>query len=66
MVEKFLRLPAVEAATGLRHAEIYERIVAGTFPRQIKIGSKAVAWRESEIEAWQAARIAERDTKKAA
>jgi prophage regulatory protein len=29
----------------------------GEFPKPIKIGTRAVAWRESEIDAWITARI---------
>ena len=60
---KILRLPEVKARTGLGHSSIYERIGAGTFPRQVKLGDRAVGWIETEIQAWQEARIAERDIK---
>ena len=62
---KILRLPEVKARTGLGHSSIYERISAGTFPRQVKIGERAVGWLENEIQDWQQARIAERDGKAA-
>ncbi|WP_321803886.1 helix-turn-helix transcriptional regulator [Burkholderia sp. BCC1988] len=42
----------VEAMTGLSRATIYRRMGDGTFPRAIRLGLKAVAWRASEIEAW--------------
>lgn len=53
---KALRLPAVEARCGLSRSSIYKSISEGTFPAPISIGSRAVAWRESDIEAWLAAR----------
>jgi prophage regulatory protein len=34
---------------------------AGTFPKPVKIGERAVAWPESEINAWLEQRIAERE-----
>ena len=32
----------------------------GRFPRRIRVGANRVAWLQSEIEAWIAARVAER------
>lgn len=34
----------------------------GKFPRRIKVGPNRVAWLLSEVEAWVAARVAERDS----
>jgi prophage regulatory protein len=34
----------------------------GKFPRRVQVGPNRVAWLESEVEAWVAARVAERDT----
>lgn len=34
---------------------------AGKFPRRIRVGPNRVAWLLSEVEAWVAARVAERD-----
>jgi prophage regulatory protein len=36
------------------------RIRRGQFPAPIQLGSRNVAWLKSEIDAWEAARIAER------
>ena len=33
----------------------------GKFPRRVQVGPNRVAWLESEVEAWVAARVAERD-----
>jgi len=56
-----LRLPEVKRITGLSTTEIYKRIAADTFPRQVKVGPMTACWIESEIRGWIAARIAERD-----
>ena len=53
MIDRFLRRPDVQAATGLAKATIYLRIKEGTFPRPIPVGKRAVAWRESDVKAWQ-------------
>jgi prophage regulatory protein len=60
--ERLLRLPDVEARTGLRKSAIYAGIKAGTFPPCVKLGYRASAWPLSAIEAWIAARI--RDSRK--
>jgi prophage regulatory protein len=33
----------------------------GKFPRRVQVGANRVAWLSSEIEAWVATRVAERD-----
>lgn len=56
-----LRLPEVKARTGLSRSSIYLRIASREFPCPVKLGARASAWDSSEIDAWIAARIAERD-----
>jgi prophage regulatory protein len=58
-----MRIRAVEEATGLKKSAIYAGMEEGTFPRQVPLGERAVAWLQDEIEAWIAARIAARDAK---
>jgi prophage regulatory protein len=60
-LKTFLRLKQVIAVTGLSRSSIYAMILENKFPHPIKLGSKAVAWDESELASWQAARIAARD-----
>lgn len=52
MATIILRLPTVKARTGLSRSTIYLRIAAGTFPRPIPLGGRAVGWLESEVEGW--------------
>lgn len=54
------RIPAVRRQTGLSAATIYRRIQAGSFPRPLKIGTRASAWVGSEVDQWVADRIADR------
>jgi prophage regulatory protein len=49
---RFLRLNAVLEKTGLSRATLYRKIEEGTFPKQITIGARCVAWLESDIEEW--------------
>ena len=57
--ERLLRLPEVEAMTGLRKSSIYE--MAGrnppAFPKPIKLSRRAVCWALSSVQAFIADRI---------
>lgn len=64
-MERFLRRPQVETATGLPRSSIYERMSAGTFPKPVRLDGRSVGWVEAEIIKWQQQRIAERDRKDA-
>lgn len=45
-----LRRGQVEREVGLKRSTIYQRIQAGTFPRPIRLGERAVGWRAADIE----------------
>lgn len=49
-----LRLPAVILHSGKSKPAIYAAIARGEFPAPVKIGARAVAWRDADIAAWQA------------
>lgn len=53
-VDRLLNKWAVEDRTSLDITTIYRRIKAGTFPPPVQVGRRRVAWRESDIAAWQA------------
>jgi prophage regulatory protein len=55
---RFIKLPEVKALTTLSTSELYRRTAEGTFPRQIRLGPKSVAWIEAEVVAWCDERIA--------
>lgn len=52
-----LRRKQVEARTGLARSTIYHQIKAGTFPRPIPLGPRAVGWLESDVSNWIAERV---------
>ncbi len=52
MAEHFLSIRTVVARTTLSRTEIYRRIREGTFPRQIKLGPRRVAWHERDVDFW--------------
>ena len=56
MIDRLMRLEEVLRCTGLSRSELYRQIQCGTFPRAVRVGKRAVRWRESEVEEW----IAER------
>jgi prophage regulatory protein len=56
-----LRRREVEAATGVRTSRLYELVAAGLFPRPINLSGRAVGWVASEVAAWVAERVQERD-----
>ncbi len=50
--DRFLRVTEVVFVTGLSKATLYRLMAQGKFPKQIKISSGAVGWRESEVMDW--------------
>lgn len=67
--KKLLRKPRMLAKLEIANATAYDWLnpksprYDPTFPRPIKIGTAAVAWIESEIDDWIAAKIQSRDEK---
>ena len=55
---RIVRLPAVQARTGLGRSTIYVRLAEGSFPRPVQLGARAVGWIEEEVDEWIRQRIA--------
>ena len=49
---RIVRLPAVQARTGLGRSTIYVRLAEGSFPRPVQLGARAVGWIEAEVDEW--------------
>jgi predicted DNA-binding transcriptional regulator AlpA len=47
-----LRLPVVQARTGLSRTHIYRLVGDGTFPKPVRLGVRHTAWIAAEVEAW--------------
>ena len=47
-----MRRRAVELMTGLSRSTIYQQMADEDFPRPLKLGKRAVGWRESDIIQW--------------
>lgn len=55
--DRLIRFPEVKSLTGFKGtAHIYRLMARGDFPRAIKLGERAIAWRLSDIRAYLAAR----------
>jgi len=48
----FLRMPMVVRMTGLCRSTIYRLIAESKFPGPVRLGDRAVAWRQSDIDKW--------------
>ncbi|WAH53776.1 AlpA family transcriptional regulator [Pseudescherichia vulneris] len=59
MSNSLIRLPEVQRRTGYSKAWIYRLMSQKRFPSAIKIGSRAIAFVESEVDEWINQRIAE-------
>lgn len=57
-MQRLLRLDEVRLIVGLKTTAIYGAMRTGAFPSSVRIGDRAVAWRESDILDWIAARPA--------
>jgi len=49
---RFIRRKEVEHITGLSRSTIYVMVGDGTFPKQVRLGAKAVGWYEDDIKRW--------------
>ena len=54
---RLIRRPEVEKRTGLSRSSLYDKIRNQEFPAPVSLGASAVAWIESEVNAWIQARI---------
>ncbi|MEI7253538.1 helix-turn-helix transcriptional regulator [Dickeya dadantii] len=59
MSNNLIRLPEVQRRTGYSKAWLYRLISQDRFPQPVKIGSRSIAFVESEIDDWINQRIAE-------
>jgi prophage regulatory protein len=53
--ERLLRLPELVRTIGVSRATIYRYVDSGRLPPPVKLSTRCVAWRASEITAWMAA-----------
>ena len=52
MQNRILRRHEVESQIGLSRSSIYQMMSDGDFPLPIKLGKRAVGWREQDLNEW--------------
>ena len=50
--DRLIRRQEVQALVGIGHTALYRWMHEGRFPRPVKVGSRAVRWRLSDVQAW--------------
>jgi prophage regulatory protein len=58
---RLIKLKEVIEKTSLGRSTIYEFMTKGTFPKQVSLGAKSVAWLESEVDDWIMDKVGVRD-----
>lgn len=49
---RVIRREEVSQLTGLARATIYKKVADGSFPPPIRLGTRSVGWRLSDVVAW--------------
>lgn len=49
---KIIRMKDVIGFTGLSRSAIYQKIACNQFPKQVKLGARAVGWLLDEVNGW--------------
>jgi prophage regulatory protein len=52
IADALLRLPTVQALTGLSKTTIYTLVARHDFPQPIRRGSRCTRWRSGDVTAW--------------
>jgi prophage regulatory protein len=55
---RLIRLNEVVHCSGLAKSTVYKYVAAGTFPKPVPLGGRAVAWVQAEVEEWIESKIA--------
>jgi prophage regulatory protein len=59
---ELLRITKVQARTGLSRASVWRLVRDASFPAPVRIGRRAVAWLDTEIDSWIANCVKARNT----
>ena len=57
---RMIRLPEVKRRVGLARSTIYRLMGSGGFPKPHKLGPRAIAWLEADIDGWIDAKLVDR------
>jgi prophage regulatory protein len=55
--ERLIRQPEVLRRVGISKSTLWDWIKADRFPRPVRLGERAVAWKSSEIDRWIEGRV---------
>ena len=55
-VDRLMTIAEVLQITGFSRSSIYSLMRQGVFPEPLKVGPRAVRWRESEVREWERSR----------
>lgn len=58
--ERLIRLPEVKRRVGLARSTIYRLMQLGAFPKARKLGLRAIAWSEAEVDNWIEGKLTDR------
>jgi prophage regulatory protein len=50
--QRILRIKEVIVFIGLSRSTIYDMVERGDFPKPIKLGARAIGWREFAVDEW--------------
>ena len=64
--DRLLTRAEVQARCGISRTTIYKQMRAGLFPDPVRVGTRAVRWRESDVQSWLASRPRATGTSRAA
>lgn len=59
---KLIKLKTVMECTGLARSTVYKFVAEDRFPKPVKLGTRMVAWVESEIQEWILQKVEVRDS----
>lgn len=57
---RLIRLNQVMTKIGMGRSWVYAKVAEGAFPQPVNFGGRAVAWLESEVDAWILEQVASR------
>lgn len=57
---RLIKLKEVMDRTGMAKSTIYKYMDEGSFPKNVKLGARSVAWVEGEIDEWIMEKIQQR------
>lgn len=57
-IDRLMRRPAVEYATGLSRSSLYRLMALNDFPAPVQLSSNSIAWLESGVVEWISRRVA--------